>query len=217
MLNNFINADMSNNLYHPFQKIDVAFNPYPLIMPRPLQFDPEAVIDAAVAAFWSGGADALGVDALLRQTGIARSSLYNSYGSKAALIELALQRYVDRQIDGLERAFDGRDLHVALLRLFEPIARDNEGGKGCLLINTLHTRHHAHDVPPEALRQGFDRIAVRLGKLAAERDARQRGAGELAADIITAIAGLRTLQKTGLPRTQVLGAARRCAARIAQG
>jgi TetR/AcrR family transcriptional repressor of nem operon len=186
-------------------------------MSRPRQFDTDAVLDAAVAAFWSGGAGALSVDDLLRQTGLARSSLYNSFGSKSALLEQALQRYVDGQIAGLQQVFEGRDLHTALLRLFEPIARDNEGGKGCLLINTVHAQHHSPDLPHGVLQQGFSRMAAQLGRLAAERDDAKRSAGELAADIMTAIAGLRTLQKTGLPRSQVLGAARRCAARIANG
>lgn len=186
-------------------------------MSRPRQFDADAVLDAAVAAFWSGGGDALGVDDLLRQTGLARSSLYNSFGSKSALFEQALQRYVDRQIEGLQRTFEGRDLQSALLQLFERIARDNDGGKGCLLINSVHSQHHARDISADALRQGFARMAGQLGRLAADRDALQRSAGELAADIITAIAGLRTLQKTGLPRAQVLGAARRCARRIVAG
>jgi TetR/AcrR family transcriptional repressor of nem operon len=186
-------------------------------MPRPRTFDEAAVIDAAVTAFWQGGLHATSVDELLRATGLARSSLYNSFGSRDELVRLAIERYVDRQIAQLERAFQGQRLDVALEAIFIDIARDNHDGKGCLLINGVNELHDPQADALATIRRGFARVATRLTALVAAARPDAQDPSLIAAEVITAIAGLRTLQRTGLPSATVRETARRFAKRIAQG
>ena len=60
---------------------------------RPLQFDPERVLDAAMHTFWTRGFEGTAMPALLDATRLSRSSLYQAYGSKRALFEQCLLHY----------------------------------------------------------------------------------------------------------------------------
>lgn len=182
-------------------------------MARPRNFDESAVIDATANAFWQGGLGATSVDEVLRATGLSRSSLYGSFGNKDAVLRLAIARYVDWQIPEIEKAFRGRSLRQALERIFDGIARSNNEGKGCLLVNGVNELHDEDADALEALHAGFARVAAKLAELVHAVDPSGRGAmPELAAaEIMTAIAGLRTLQRSGLPRAIVRKTARRYA------
>lgn len=185
-------------------------------MPRPRRFDEAAVIDAAVAAFWQGGLHATSIDDLLKVTGLARSSLYNSFGSKDAFVRLAIDRYVDGQVAQLERSFKGRRLDRALEAIFLDIARDNHGGKGCLLINGVNELHDPDADALATLHAGFARVARRLTELVRASAPDTVDPSLTSAEIIAAIAGLRTLQRTGLPAATVRETARRLARRISE-
>jgi TetR/AcrR family transcriptional repressor of nem operon len=184
-------------------------------MPRPRSFDQAAVLDAAVAAFWQGGPGTTSVDEVLRVTGLARSSLYNSFGSKNKLLQQAIERYVDRQIAELGRVFHERSLQQALETLFLDIVRHNNEGRGCLLINSVNELRGTSDATLDVVQAGFARIARRLADLASGASAQVGDANVLAAEIITAIAGLRTLQKTGLPSSLLRQTAKSYARRLA--
>jgi AcrR family transcriptional regulator len=62
-------------------------------MARPRSFDADAVIDAAVDDFWSSTYSATSTEDLCHSTGLSRSSLYNSFGSKRDVYLSALHRY----------------------------------------------------------------------------------------------------------------------------
>lgn len=186
-------------------------------MSRPRAFDESAVVDAAVDALWRGGLEATSIDALQAATGLARSSIYNSFGSRGALVRRAVERYAERRAAAFEGAFEGRTLHEALERIFVDAATDNCDGRGCLLVNGAAELHGADAEALPAVRAGFERMATRLAELvaAARPDI---GQPQLAAvEIIGAVAGLRMLQRSGLPSTLVVETARRLARHIAAG
>ncbi len=186
-------------------------------MSRPRGFDESAVIDAAVDAFWQGGLAATSIETLQRATGLARSSLYNSFGSKDELVRRVIERYASRQIVALERAFEGRTLHEALEHVFLAVGTDNHGGKGCLLINGIgELRDGEADALPH-LRSGFERMAKRLAELVSIARPDIGEPALTATQIVGAIAGLRTLHRTGLPAALVAETARRFARHIAAG
>lgn len=62
-------------------------------MARPIEFDVDRALDAAMEAFWVNGYDATSTEQLVTALGINRSSLYNSFGSKRELYLAALARY----------------------------------------------------------------------------------------------------------------------------
>ena len=61
-------------------------------MARPREFDADTALERAMAMFWSKGYEATSLDDLCEVTGLSRSSLYATFGSKRDL----LLRSVDR-------------------------------------------------------------------------------------------------------------------------
>ena len=91
--------------------------------------------------FWAKGFLGVSLPDLQERTGLSRSSLYNSFGSKQEVFEQALDRY--RQAMGeqmchpLEEGERGLD---DLLAFFDSAARMFTGQKketGCLMVNSM--------------------------------------------------------------------------------
>ncbi|MEV0371186.1 TetR/AcrR family transcriptional regulator [Streptomyces sp. NPDC050636] len=59
-------------------------------------FDPDAVLDEVVRVFWRHGMPATGIQALVTASGVSRSSLYATFGSKHGLYAAALGRYIEQ-------------------------------------------------------------------------------------------------------------------------
>ena len=73
---------------------------------RPRRFDVEAALATAQALFHHRGYDAVGVAALTEAIGINPPSFYAAFGSKAALFERVMDRYMTRglRLDAFARA-----------------------------------------------------------------------------------------------------------------
>ena len=120
-------------------------------MARTQGFDRDVVVRAARTLFWRAGFEGASVPALEEATGLSRSSIYNTFGSKRGLFDAAVQSYLDEVIrprlrplkaevvapeavltylDGLREAFTRADSMSAT--------------SGCLLINTA-TAPVVHD------------------------------------------------------------------------
>lgn len=105
-------------------------------MPRTREFDRTDVLDKAMHAFWEGGYRATSLDHLLAATGLSKSSLYDTFGGKQALLLECLDAY-GRQlfagpIEPLRRpgaAFD--DIRELFMRVLAHAATP-AGRRGCL-------------------------------------------------------------------------------------
>ncbi|HBN31970.1 MAG: TetR/AcrR family transcriptional regulator [Rhodobacterales bacterium] len=62
---------------------------------RPLTFDQDEVLDAAMLVFWTRGYDAASLDDLTQAMGINRPSLYAQFGNKRGLFLAAIDRYTE--------------------------------------------------------------------------------------------------------------------------
>lgn len=67
-------------------------------MARTASFDRDAVVGAAMDVFWNVGYEAAAIPDLEQATGLSRSSIYNSFGSKRGLFDAAVQQYLDTVI-----------------------------------------------------------------------------------------------------------------------
>ena len=110
-------------------------------MGRKRAFDATEVLDAAMQTFRELGYEATSIDELTRRTGLSRSSLYATYGSKDRLFTDALTRYLEwdvgANLDELEHGTDGLG---AIRRFFGALAAGAEEGAtafGCLAANTI--------------------------------------------------------------------------------
>lgn len=108
-------------------------------MPRPCSFDRDDVVDAALDAFWGSSFAATSTDDLCTATGLSRSSLYNSFGSKADLYQETLRRYAEVK-DAERRAYlDGPGTgRERLARLVTDVLNDQQqfaDRRACLVVN----------------------------------------------------------------------------------
>lgn len=109
-------------------------------MARPRTFDEHAAIERAMHAFWADGYECTSTEQLCTATGLGRSSIYNTFGSKHALFRKSLERYLDTmtqaRIDSLRRPGSPRAKLTELLA--GTITDECEGPeRGCLAINTI--------------------------------------------------------------------------------
>ncbi len=107
-------------------------------MARPLEFEVEPALDAAVEQFRHAGFGGTSIKSLERVTGLSSGSLYNSFGDKDAIFHRALTRYTETVVAGrLAEHLTNDDPLAGLRTLFLTLLDEPGGGSfGCLLTNT---------------------------------------------------------------------------------
>ena len=74
-------------------------------MARKKEFDPDQALAKAMAVFWRLGYENASLELLLREMGIAKQSLYDTFGDKRGLYMKALAYYRRQTNDGLRATF----------------------------------------------------------------------------------------------------------------
>jgi TetR/AcrR family transcriptional regulator, transcriptional repressor for nem operon len=112
-------------------------------VPRSKAFDDATAVAAARDAFWEHGYASTSLAQLQAATGLSKSSLYETYGSKRGLFDRAVQSYLEvviaPRLGPLETGTAGRAELVAYftgLAGFFAQAPDRIARRGCLLLNT---------------------------------------------------------------------------------
>lgn len=117
-------------------------------MPDIKHFNPDIVLDDAIQVFWRQGLPTTGIQALVSATGVSRSSLYATFGSKDGLYAAALDRYIAQHstpafaalssstagLTSVEEFFAG----LIEVRCAGPVA-----GWGCMVTNAYAARNAA--------------------------------------------------------------------------
>ena len=112
--------------------------------------------------FWDGGYTATSTDDLCRGTGVARSSLYNTFTSKRELYQRSLRRYAERtrasQAELLERPGPVR----AIIRDFLTEALQGQLAdprrRSCLALNAAVEIGNTDEDVADLVRRDFDSI-----------------------------------------------------------
>jgi AcrR family transcriptional regulator len=156
-------------------------------MARTQGFDRDVVVRAARTLFWRAGFEGASVPALEEATGLSRSSIYNTFGSKRGLFDAAVQSYLDEVIRPRLRPLKADDVAPEAVLTYldglrEAFARADSmsATSGCLLINTatapvVHDGEVARVVADyrDELRAAIGRgVAAYLGPVAPEQQAR---------------------------------------------
>lgn len=192
-------------------------------MSRTKQFDPQAVVDQAIAVFTAKGYHGTSAQDLVDALGLSRSSLYDTFGDKHGLFLRALQQY-DQQS---ARAFDdllaqSADLPATLRQFFDQlihysVAHGTQGG--CLMTNSA-TDVDALSAAAGQLVQAGARSIEEVLAAAIDR-AQQAGtighqhkARALARSLHATIIGLRVMAKAGASREALEDVARLALAAI---
>lgn len=151
-------------------------------MARSKEFDPDAALQKALELFWERGYEATSMSDLVEHLGIARASIYATFGGKHDLYVKALDRYVrTRDPDVVEALSQPGPVLPAVRSLIEGYAEHalcDERRRGCMIVNAA-TEVMARD--PQVARRveaSWDALETAL----ASALTRARAQGELPPD-----------------------------------
>ena len=112
---------------------------------RPRLFDEEAVLDELTALFWEKGYAQTSMADLVEASGVHKSSLYSTFGSKEELFSKILRRYLAGRMDALSALIEEAGPGIEGIHGFLELIRGNiiSGGhrEGCLLVNSSSELH----------------------------------------------------------------------------
>jgi TetR/AcrR family transcriptional repressor of nem operon len=108
-------------------------------MARPIEFEREAALEAAMKLFWCQGYSATSLNQLLLSMNISRSSFYAAFGDKRSVFVEALELFSLRTFKIIEQAAQ-RDPSTAVAVFFESTLFDlprHRVPRGCMMVNTV--------------------------------------------------------------------------------
>jgi AcrR family transcriptional regulator len=183
---------------------------------RPIGFDKDAALEAAMLLFWERGYEGASMADLTQAMGLNPSSIYAAFGDKQALFQLVVKRYLESRAQYAARALEEPTLERVVRALFDntvafltapghpPTCMTLAGAVGCSLEAAP-----ARDLMREIRNQ--NQVAIR------ERLLKARKSGELAKEIdvddytrylSTILAGLSIQAANGSTKTELKRTAR---------
>ncbi|TYB38857.1 TetR/AcrR family transcriptional regulator [Actinomadura chibensis] len=109
-------------------------------MARTKEFDPDAALHRALELFWERGYEATSMADLVERLGVARASIYATFGGKHELYLKALERYLETTDPAIAEAL-ARPGPVlpAIRRLIERYGEESARDRpryGCFVVNS---------------------------------------------------------------------------------
>ena len=86
---------------------------------RPISFDKEAALEAAMLLFWERGYEGTSMADLTQAMGLSPSSIYAAFGDKHALFQLAVKRYMEIRAQYAVKALQEPTLEKFIRALFD--------------------------------------------------------------------------------------------------
>ena len=86
---------------------------------RPITFDKDTALEAAMLLFWERGYQGTSMAALTRAMGLSPSSIYAAFGDKHDLFSLAAKRYMDSRAQYATKALAKPTLKKVIRALFD--------------------------------------------------------------------------------------------------
>lgn len=180
-----------------------------------MEFVPDEALDEALSVFWEKGFEGTSMRDLLDATDLSKSSVYQTFGSKAELFELCLDRYANRVATEMRLKFEqspnARKFFEALFLGLAGQATES-GARGCFLMNSV-TEFGTEPVAFQpALQRGMrlfygvflDAVETGLqeGSISCTKHPR-----DVADFLLGSMAGLMTLGKSGISGKRARGMA----------
>jgi AcrR family transcriptional regulator len=172
-------------------------------MARPVEFDPEEALGAAIKLFASHGYEGSSTAELLTCMGIARQSLYGAFGDKRHLFLKALERYNAASLAEFAAALDSKRksleaLETALLAFAQP---GGEPAAGCLGLVSI-TEFGRSDPEINAINDASARslltvLATHIRDGVAAGEMADVDPEEAAQFLLTVRAGMKTAARSG--------------------
>jgi len=130
-------------------------------MARPKEFDPERALAKAMNLFWRLGYENTSLEALMKVMGIARQSLYDTFGDKRALYLKAMAHYRDQTNNQIQKMLnESPSVRDGFARLLYGLAAETreQHERGCLLLSANLQRDPKDAVVRDFLRDNQARV-----------------------------------------------------------
>jgi AcrR family transcriptional regulator len=184
---------------------------------RPLSFDRDKALNAALLQFWQTGYETTSVAELTRAMGITAPSLYTAFGDKESLFLECLEKYANPGPKTTpELIAEARSARQAAQQLLELSARwftQQDAPAGCLVASSASSGSVDSQRVRAALKNIRDANRQALQKRA-ERDIREgrlprtANAQALASMTMAIVQGMSTLARDGASQKALLDLAR---------
>jgi len=163
----------------------------------------DQALETAIRLFQSRGYDAVGVAELVGELGIKPPSFYAAFGSKAGLLERAIERYSAGEANVFERARDkGGSVAEVIDRTLANAARRYPGqgrAAGCLVLDGTRNSADpdARALTAAAKQAGYEALRDYIASEYPDR------AEQLARRVTIALAGMSAAARDGASRAEL--------------
>jgi TetR/AcrR family transcriptional regulator, transcriptional repressor for nem operon len=179
---------------------------------RPLEHDPEEVLEVAMNVFWEKGYESTTLGDLLEATKISRSSFYHAYGNKFQLFEQCLDLFCDKQIvqmeNRLKQSLTGRVFIESFLYDLTNSAREADEPRFGSFVMNAH-EFGGRDIYVSQLASSailrFSRVlqtAIKMGQSEGVIN-KEKDPDSLALFLMSSIAGIRTMISAKVPLDRI--------------
>ena len=179
---------------------------------RPLEFDPDIALEAAMQLFWRKGYESSSLQDLLTAMGLSKSSFYQTFKSKHSLFRQAIAHYrttlTDEMTTNLNESNSGKAFIEALFSHINSETVSPDERRGCLLMNTASEFAQTDPDIAALVTSSIDAItdvfelavqqAQDQGDISTDKDART-----LATYLVSSMSGLRNMVKAGADRETI--------------
>ncbi|MBT2558780.1 TetR/AcrR family transcriptional regulator [Hymenobacter sp. ISL-91] len=180
-------------------------------MSRPQEFDTSEALYQALGVFWRKGYEATSLTELLTATGLSKSSLYATFGSKRELFMAAFDTYRQDRARAAHHVLEQGPVRPAIDAFFHQLfanVNDAEPAFGCMSINqAVELAPHDAEVRQRVVQdlQSMENLLTRTiergqqsGALTSPRPAR-----DLAKLLVLAFPGLQVMARAGYSTQQL--------------
>jgi TetR/AcrR family transcriptional regulator, transcriptional repressor for nem operon len=180
-------------------------------MARTKEFDPEAALQAAVKVFWRLGYERTSLEILMREMGISKQSLYDTFGDKRSLYFRAMRQYRKSTNDSLRGIFAGeKPVRSGFVKIFNSMIAESKAQheQGCLLLSANLSRD-LHDAEMAKFLRANQR---EVEKIFTDALTRAKARGEIATEknpaalakfFVATIQGMRALARLNHDRKEL--------------
>jgi AcrR family transcriptional regulator len=144
----------------------------------------ERLLEAANELFYQEGVHTVGIDRVLERAGVAKASLYGTFGSKDELVRAYLEARAQRRREGIsQRMAQHHDPRARILSVFDVLAETarETSFRGCAFVNACAEGPGGPATPARQVsskhrgwvRDLFAQLATDLGARDPEQVARQ--------------------------------------------
>src|ERR1700722_15481357 len=130
-------------------------------MARSKEFDPQSALAKAMHVFWRVGYEKTSIELLMREMGIAKQSLYDTFGDKRKLYLNALAYYRDQTNGAMEQMLNTtQSVKDGFAKLLYDLAGETreQHERGCLLLSANLQRDPGDAVVAELLRDNQAKV-----------------------------------------------------------